>query len=207
MSGLLKIHKENPELRKLNRIVEIIKQGGIIIYPTDTLYALGCDITNNKAIEKIAKIKGIDTKKANFSFIIKDLSRINDYAKPFSNRVYKLMKKNLPGPFTFILKANNSIPKMLKNNKKTIGIRIPGSNIATDIVDLLNTPLMSSSIKNIEDGFVTYPNDPYEIFEKYKYLVDIMIDGGVGGIEPSTVIDCTGDDIEIVRQGRGELLY
>ena len=205
MSELLKIHGENPEKRKLNHIVEKIKQGGIIIYPTDTLYALGCDITNNKAIERIAKIKGIDPKKANFSFIIKDLSHINDYAKPFSNRVYKLMKKNLPGPFTFIIKANNSIPKMLKNNKKTIGIRIPDSNIAMEIVDLLHTPLMSSSIKNIENGFITYPNDPYDIYEEYKYLVDIVIDGGIGGVEPSTVVDCTGDDIEVVRQGRGEL--
>ncbi len=205
MSELLKIHGENPEKRKLNHIVEKIKQGGIIIYPTDTLYALGCDITNNKAIERIAKIKGIDPKKANFSFIIKDLSHINDYAKPFSNRVFKLMKKNLPGPFTFIIKANNSIPKMLKNNKKTIGIRIPDSNIAMEIVDLLHTPLMSSSIKNIENGFITYPNDPYDIYEEYKYLVDIVIDGGIGGVEPSTVVDCTGDDIEVVRQGRGEL--
>ncbi len=207
MSELLKIHRENPEKRKLNHIVEKIKQGGIIIYPTDTLYALGCDITNNKAIERIAKIKGIDPKKANFSFIIKDLSHINDYAKPFSNRVYKLMKKNLPGPFTFIIKANNSIPKMLKNNKKTIGIRIPDSNIAMEIVDLLHTPLMSSSIKNIENGFITYPNDPYDIYEEYKYLVDIVIDGGIGGVEPSTVVDCTGDDIEVVRQGRGELIF
>ena len=206
MSELLKIHRENPEKRKLNHIVEKIKQGGIIIYPTDTLYALGCDITNNKAIERIAKIKGIDPKKANFSFIIRDLSHINDYAKPFSNRVYKLMKKNLPGPFTFIIKANNSIPKMLKNNKKTIGIRIPDSNIAMEIVDLLHTPLMSSSIKNMEDGFITYPNDPYDIYEEYKHLVDIVIDGGIGGVEPSTVVDCTGDDIEVVRQGRGELI-
>jgi len=205
MSELLKIHHENPERRKLNHIVDKLKQGEIIIYPTDTLYALGCDITNNKAIERIARIKGIDPKKAKFSIIINDLSHINDYAKPFSNKVYKLMKKNLPGPFTFILKANNSIPKMLKNNKKTIGIRIPDSIIAMEIVEMLHVPLMSTSIKNIEDDFIIYPNDPYEIYEEYKHLVDIVIDGGIGGTEPSTVVDCTGSYIDVIRQSRGEL--
>jgi len=207
MSELIKLHKLNPEKRKINHIVDKLKKGGVIIYPTDTLYGLGCDITNNKAVERIARIKGVDPKKANFSFIIEDLSRINDYAKQFDNRVFKLLKKNLPGAFTFILKANNLVPKMLKNNKKTIGIRIPDSTIVNDIVNALGNPLMSTSIISINDDFESYPTDPFDIYEDYKHLVDIVVDGGYHFVKPSTVVDCTSSDIEIVRQGMGELLY
>ena len=206
MSELLKLHPENPEKRKIKHIVDTLKNGGIIIYPTDTLYGLGCDISNAKAVEKIAKIKGINPKKANFSFIIPSLSHINQYAKPFGNHIFKMMKKNLPGPFTFILNANNSVPKMLKNNKKTIGVRVPDHTIVQAIVSELGMPLMSTSIVNIDDDIVPYPTDPEEIYEKYKYLVDIVVDGGFGGLEPSTVVDCTAGDIEIIRQGKGELV-
>lgn len=206
MSEIVKLHSENPEKRKVNHIVDVLKKGGVIIYPTDTLYGLGCDITNVKAVDKIARIKGISPSKANFSFIIKDFSHINDYAKPFSNAVFKLMKKNLPGPFTFILNANNSVPKMLKNNKKTIGIRIPDTQIVKDIIDGLGNPIMSTSIVNLDDEFTPYPYDPFEIYEEYKHLVDIVVDGGYVNASPSTVVDCTNDDFEIIRQSTGELI-
>lgn len=204
MSEFLKLHPQNPEKRKVNHIVEILKKGGVIIYPTDTLYGLGCDITNHKAVEKIARIKGIDAKKANFSFIIEDLSHINDYAKPFDNRIFKVLKKNLPGAFTFILNANNSVPKLLKNNKKTVGIRIPDSIIVNEIVSKLGNPLMSTSISAIDTD---YPSDPYDIFEEYKHQVDIVIDGGAGGLVPSTIVNCTSGDIEVTREGKDELDY
>jgi tRNA threonylcarbamoyl adenosine modification protein (Sua5/YciO/YrdC/YwlC family) len=199
------LHSQNPEKRKIKHIVEILKKGGVIIYPTDTLYGLGCDITNHKAVEKIARIKGVDPKKADFSFIIRDLSHINDYAKPFDNRIFKLLKKNLPGPFTFILKANNSVPKMLKNNKKTVGIRIPDCQIVQELVEELGLPILSTSIVKVGDDFNTYPSDPYDIYHDYKHLVDIVIDSEVDSLEVSTVVDCSGDEIEIIRQGKGEL--
>jgi len=207
MSELIKLHPDNPEKRKIKHIVDTLRNGGIIIYPTDTLYGLGCDITNHKAVDKIAKIKGIDPKKANFSFIIEDLSHINDYAKPFDNNIFKILKKNLPGAFTFILKANNSVPKLLKNNKKTIGIRYPESIIVNEIVKSLGNPLMSTSILKIDEEIDIYPTDPFDIYEQYKHLVDIVVDGGTGGLEPSTIVDCTTGDIEIIRQGKGELIY
>jgi len=207
MSELVKLHPDNPEKRKIKHIVDTLRNGGIIIYPTDTLYGLGCDITNHKAVDKIAKIKGIDPKKANFSFIIEDLSHINDYAKPFDNNIFKILKKNLPGAFTFILEANNSVPKLLKNNKKTIGIRYPESNIVNEIVKSLGNPLMSTSILKIDEEIDIYPTDPFDIYEQYKHLADIVIDGGTGGLEPSTIVDCTTGDIEIIRQGKGELIY
>ncbi len=207
MSELIKLHHQNPEKRKIKHILDILGKGGIIIYPTDTLYGLGCDITNSKAVEKIARIKGVDPKKANFSFIIEDLTHINDYAKPFDNKVFKVLKKNLPGAFTFILNANNSVPRMLKNNKKTVGIRIPDSIIVNEIVRNLGNPLMSTSILKIDEELDLYPSDPYEIYEEYKHLVDIVIDGGIVIGEPSTIVDCTGSDFEIIRQGKGELIY
>ncbi len=207
MSELVKLHPINPERRKIIHIVDTLKKGGVIIYPTDTLYGLGCDITNHKAVERISRIKGIDPKKANFSFIIEDLTHINDFAKPFDNNVFKILKKNLPGAFTFILKANNSVPKMLKNNKKTIGIRIPKSTIVNDLVRSLGNPLMSTSILKIDKEMDVYPSDPYDVFEEYKHLVDIVIDGGVGGSVPSTIVDCSSGSIEVLREGKGELIY
>lgn len=203
----LKLHPINPERRHLNRIVDVLKNDGVIIYPTDTLYGFGCDITSHKAVEKIAKLKNIDPKKANFSFIIEDLTHINDFAKPFSNYYYKLMKRNLPGPFTFILDANNSVPKMLKNNKKTVGIRMPNSIIAKEIVITLGNPLITSSIPHEENENYLYPSDPEVIFEEFKHKVDIVIDGGIGGIHHSTIVDCTGSEAIITRQGIGELIW
>ena len=204
---LLKLHQLNPEKRLLSHIVEVLENDGVIIYPTDTLYGFGCDITNQKAVERIARIKNLDPRKANFAFLIEDLTHINDYAKPFSNYFFKLMKRNLPGPFTFILNANNSVPKMLKNNKKTIGIRVPDSVIAREIVTSLGKPLITSSIPHEETENYIYPSDPEEIFEEFRYKVDMVIDGGIGGVYHSTIVDCTGDEAIITRQGLGELIY
>lgn len=201
----LEIHPDNPEERKIKQVTKIIENGGLVIYPTDTLYGLGCDITNSKAVERICRIKGIKPQKANFSFICSDLSNISFYTKPFSSSVYKTMRKNLPGPFTFILKASNQVPKMLKNNRKNVGIRVPNSPIVTQLVASLENPIMSTSITNIDDDITPYPTDPYEIYEAYKNLVDVVIDGGFGGNVPSTVVDCTDESPEVTREGLGTL--
>ena len=203
----LEIHPDNPEPRKMQQVADIVQNGGLVIYPTDTLYGLGCDITNNKAVERICRIKGVKPQKSTFSFICSDLSRISFYTKPFSSGIYKAMRKNLPGPFTFILKASNQVPKLLKNNRKTVGIRVPNSPIVTQLVERLDNPIMSTSIKNTDDEFVPYPTDPYEIYEEYKHLVDLIIDGGFGGNIPSTVVDCTESTPSIIRMGLGELNY
>lgn len=204
---LIEIHPENPQGRKIQQVLDVLRDGGVIIYPTDTVYGLGCDINNQRAIERICKIKGIQPKKANMSFICADLSNISDYTKPFSTPVYKLMKRCLPGPFTFILDANSMVPKLLKNRKKTVGIRVPNSPIVRDLVEGLGQPLLSSSIKNLDedDDIREYPTDPYEIHEQYEHLVDLVIDGGVSHNVPSTVVDCTGNEAVLIRQGLGEL--
>ncbi len=203
----LEIHSQNPEQRKIKQAIDIIKKGGLVIYPTDTLYGLGCDITNNKAVERICRIKGIKPQKANFSFICFDLSNISTFTKPFSNSIYKVLKKNLPGPFTFILKASNAVPKMLKNRKKTVGIRVPNSPIVHALLADLDNPIMSTSIKYDDDEYTPYPTDPYEIYEQYKEVVDVFIDGGFGGNDPSTVVSCLENEIDIIRQGLGELIH
>lgn len=200
---LLHIHPDNPEGRKIQQAIDIIRAGGVIIYPTDTVYGLGCDITNNKAVEKICRIKGVKPAKATFSFICPDLSNISFYTKPFGSNIYKIMRKNLPGPFTFILKASNQVPKMLKNNRKQVGIRVPNSPIVAALLEQLDAPIMSSSIALPDE--VAYPTDPQEIFEHYKNQVDLIIDGGFGGNQPSTVVDCTNDEPVIVREGLGTL--
>ena len=184
--------------------MDLLQEGGIIIYPTDTVYGLGCDITNSKAVEKVARFKGIKIEKANFSFICSDLSHLSDYTKPISNTIFKLMKKNLPGPFTFILEANNNVPKYFKGKKKTVGIRIPDNNIIREIVRELGNPILSTSIRD-EDEILEYTTDPELIYEKYQDIADIVIDGGYGELVPSTVVDCTGTSVEIVRQGKGIL--
>ena len=205
---LLKIHPDNPEPRKIKQIIEVLQNDGVIIYPTDTIYGLGCSIYSHKAMERICRIKNIDPEKANLSFICSDLSNISDFTKPISTPVFKLMKKLLPGPYTFLLNANNELPKLLKNKKKTVGIRVPNSPIVRSIVDELNAPLLSSSIKNIdmEDGFLEYPTDPQEIYEQYYHQVDLIIDGGYGGNIASTIIDCTGNSPVLNRKGLGEWL-
>ncbi|MBL7906593.1 MAG: threonylcarbamoyl-AMP synthase [Bacteroidales bacterium] len=202
---LLKIYPENPNPRYIRMVSECLSDGGIVIYPTDTVYGLGCDIFKAKAIERIAQIKGINVNKANFSFICNDLSQLSDYCKPISNDVFKLMRKNLPGPFTFILNANNNVPKLIQSKKKTVGIRIPDNSIPLEIVRELGNPIMSTSIHD-EDEIIEYTTDPELIYEKYQNLVDIVIDGGFGDNEASTVIDCTQDEIKIIREGKGILI-
>lgn len=201
---LLKIHPENPSNRQIKKVVDCLNKGGIIIYPTDTVYGIGCDIYKNKAVEKIAFLKGIKKEKANFSFICSDLSHISDFTRPINNEIYKLMRKHLPGPYTFILQANNKVPKLFQSKKKTVGIRIPESNIIREIIKELGNPIMSSSVHD-EDELIEYTTDPELIYEKFKDVVDIVIDGGFGGNEASTIIDCTQDEISIIREGKGVL--
>ena len=200
---LLKIHPENPSYRKIITVVECLKKGGIIIYPTDTVYGLGCDIYNHKAVRRICKIKGIKPDKANFSFICCDLSHLSDFTKNVDTPTYKLMKQTLPGAFTFILNANSKVPKLFKSNKKTVGIRIPDNNIARQIVNELGNPILSTSIYD-DDEIIEYTTDPELIHERYKDIVDIVINGGFGSNEASTVLDCTNEP-KIIRQGKGVL--
>lgn len=203
---LIRLFNENPNPRDVRQIVEVLRNGGIIIYPTDTVYGMGCDITNFKAVEKVARIKGVKVEKANFSFICSDFSHLSDFTKPISSSTFKLMKKNLPGPFTFILEANNNVPKYFKGKKKTVGIRVPDNNIIRDIVAELGNPILSTSIHD-EDEILEYTTDPELIYEKYQDLVDVVIDGGYGELIPSTILDCTQDDIEVMREGKGLLEY
>lgn len=199
---LLNIHPDNPDPRKMALVVDVLKKGGIVIYPTDTVYAMGCDLNNSKAIEKLAQIKGLKPEKADFSIICSDLSHLSDYCKPMANPIFKLMKQVLPGPFTFILNANNNIPKIFKNNKKTIGIRVPNHSIPVELVQRLGHPLVTTSIK-ADDEIEEYITDPELIYERYQKIADIVIDGGFGNNEASTIIDCTQDSPEIIRQGIG----
>jgi len=201
---LIKIYPENPNEKAIEQVVDVLKKGGLIIYPTDTVYGLGCDITNPKAIEKIARIRGIKPEKANFSFVCHDLSHISDYIKPIDNTTFRVLKKALPGPFTFIFNANNNVPKLLSSNKKTVGIRVPDNNIARCIVKELGNPIISASIKD-DDELIEYSTDPELIHEKYEDLVDLVIDGGFGDNEASTVIDCTNGEFEIIREGKGNI--
>jgi tRNA threonylcarbamoyl adenosine modification protein (Sua5/YciO/YrdC/YwlC family) len=202
---LLRIHPENPGERHLSIITDCLKSGGIIIYPTDTVYGLGCDITKIKAVDRIALIKGIKREKANFSIICSSLSHLSDFTRPIPNPVYKIMKHVFPGPYTFILNANNNVPHYFQSKKKTIGIRIPGHNVPLQIVEKLGNPIMTTSIHDLDDP-LDYPTDPEIIHEKFHKLVDIVIDAGHCGIIPSTVLDCTGDEVVIVRQGKGEIV-
>ncbi|PKP35362.1 MAG: threonylcarbamoyl-AMP synthase [Bacteroidetes bacterium HGW-Bacteroidetes-17] len=201
---LLKIHPDNPNPRHIQTVLDCLIDGGIIIYPTDTVYGIGCDIYKTKAVEKIALIKGIKKEKANFSFICSNLSHISDFTHPINNEVYKMMKRNLPGPFTFILEANNKVPKLFQSKKKTVGIRVPDNNIIHEIVQKLGNPIMSSSVYD-EDEIIEYTTDPELIHEKYGHLVDIVIDGGYGDNLPSTIVDCTQDEITVIREGKGIL--
>ena len=200
----IEIHPENPNPRGISKIVECLKDGGVVIYPTDTIYGIGCDIFQPKAVERIAKIKGIDLKKQNFSFICSDLSHLSDYALPIDRSLYKIMRKVLPGPYTFILNANSNIPKLFKIKKKTVGIRVPNHNIPLQLVDQIGNPLLTTSLientDNIESNI-----EPSIIYENYKNKVDIVIDGGLGKLTPSTVLDCTQSEIKIIREGLGDL--
>jgi tRNA threonylcarbamoyl adenosine modification protein (Sua5/YciO/YrdC/YwlC family) len=201
---LIKIYPENPNEKHIQQAVDVLKKGGLIIYPTDTVYGLGCDITNHKAIEKVCKIRGIKPEKANFSFVCYDISHISDYIKPIDNETYRVLKKALPGPFTFIFNANKNVPKLLSSNKKTVGIRVPNNNIAREIVKALGNPIISTSIRD-DDDIIEYSTDPELISEKFESIVDLIIDGGYGENIPSTIVDCTTGDFEILRQGKGDL--
>lgn len=202
---LIKIHPENPGERQILKVVDCLSKGGVIIYPTDTVYGFACDIYKPKAIERIAMIKGIKKKHADFSFIFSDLSHLSEYTLPINNPVYKLMRKSLPGPYTFILNANNKIPKIFQSNKRTVGVRVPSNNIPVEIVRFLGHPIMTTSVHD-EDEILEYTTDPELIHERYGNQVDMVIDGGYGDNEPSTIIDCTSDEIEVIREGKGEIL-
>ncbi|MDR0364601.1 MAG: threonylcarbamoyl-AMP synthase [Bacteroidales bacterium] len=200
---LIKIHPDNPDLRRVRQIVECLKQGGIVIYPTDTIYGFACDITKFKVIEKIAQLKGRNLKNERFSIICYDLSSLSDYTRPISNSIYRIMKKALPGPYTFILEANNNVPKIFHNKRNSIGIRVPENNIARTLVEELGNPIVSTSVRQ-DDDIEEYLTDPELIYERFGNLVDIVIDGGYGDYTPSTVIDCTGDEPVVIREGKGE---
>ena len=203
---LTKLYPKNPNIKQIESIVKILQGGGVIIYPTDTVYGIGCDIHNQKAVERIARIKGVKPETANFSFICRDLSHLSEYARQVPNSVFKLMKRNLPGPFTFILNASNKVPKLLESKKKTVGIRIPDNDISAAIVEQLGNPLLTTSVHfNIE--MIEYATDPELIHEKYSDVVDLVVDGGYGGIEFSTIVDCTDSEPVIVREGLGILEY
>lgn len=199
---LLKIYNENPNPREIEKVVSVLRDGGIVVYPTDTLYGMGCDALNVRAVEKICDLKGINPQKSNLSIICNDLSAISEYAR-VDTPTFKLMKRNLPGPFTFILPTTSSLPKIYKN-KKTVGIRIPDNPVIREIARMLGNPVLSTSVKD-EGEEIEYTTDPDLIHEKWSDIVDIVIDGGFGGIEPSTVVDCTSDEPVIVRQGKGVL--
>ena len=201
---IVKLYNENPNPREIEKVVSVLRDGGIVIYPTDTLYGMGCDALNVRAVEKICDLKGINPQKSNLSIICNDLSIISEYAK-VSTPVFKLMKRNLPGPFTFILPTTSSLPKIYKN-KKTVGIRVPDNNIIREIVAQLGNPVLSTSVKDDNDE-MEYTTDPELIHEKWGEIADIVIDGGFGEIEPSTIVDCTSDEPEITRQGKGVLNF
>jgi len=201
---LLRINPEKPNYDEIAQVVKCLRDGGVVIYPTDTVYGIGCDINKQRAVERVCKIKGIDPEKANFSFICSDLSHLADFTKPISTATYKVMKKALPGPFTFILEANNNVPKLFKSKKKTVGIRIPNNTICLEIVNQLGNPIMSTSVHD-DDEIIEYTTDPELIHEKYKDIVDIVIAGGYGNNEASTIVDCSEGEFEIIRQGLGVL--
>lgn len=203
MSEIIKIYEDKPSEAAIKKVVDVLKNGGLVIYPTDTVYGLGCDITNSRALEKIAKIKGIKLEKANFSFVCSDLSNLSDYVKQIDTSTFKILKRALPGPYTFILPGNNDLPKEFRK-KKTVGIRVPDNNIAREIVKLLGNPIVSTSIHD-EDEVIEYSTDPELIFEKWQNKVDLVIDGGYGDNMASTIIDLTGYEPEVIREGKGSL--
>jgi tRNA threonylcarbamoyl adenosine modification protein (Sua5/YciO/YrdC/YwlC family) len=202
---LLSIHPKNPDARKVAQVVNTLKQGGIIIYPTDSVYAYGCDIFNQEAVERICKLRGLDPSKAMLSIICKDISQVASFAHQLDNDVFRLLKDNVPGAFTFILKAGSKTPKIFHNRKKTIGVRIPDQPIALSMVEGLGNPILTASLRSTNDTSDDYENDPGLLYEQYGSQVDIFIEGGVGGLTPSTVIDCTGDAPVVLREGAGEL--
>jgi len=201
---LIRIYEENPNPKAIEQVVGVLRKGGIIIYPTDTIYGIGCDITNQKAIDRVCQIRGLKREKANLSFICNDLTSISQYTRPLDSTTFRLLKRSLPGPFTYILNASGQVPKLLSSKKKTVGIRVPDNNIAREIVAQLGHPIISTSIHD-DDEIIEYSTDPELIYEKYGDIVDIVIDGGYGENVPSTIVDCTTADFHVLRQGKGDL--
>ncbi len=201
---ILNIHPDNPDPKRVREVVDCLRKGGLIIYPTDSVYSIGCDLMNIKALDKLAKLKGIKLEKANFSVICYDLSHLSEYAKPMDNTVFKLMKKALPGPYTFILNASSEVPKIFQSKKKTVGIRVPDNNIPRAIVHELGNPIASTSVHD-DDEILEYTTDPELIHEKYGKQVDIVINGGFGNLNASTIFDCTNGEPELIREGIGPL--
>jgi tRNA threonylcarbamoyl adenosine modification protein (Sua5/YciO/YrdC/YwlC family) len=199
---LIKLFPENPDPRKIDQVVKVLKRGGVIIYPTDTIYGIGCDLFNRQAVDRLCKIKAIKPKSLNLSFICHDMSQVSEYVKGMDTPTFKILKRALPGPFTFILESNSKVPKILGVNKKTVGIRIPDHNIPRDIVQALGNPIITSSIKD-DDKIIEYTTDPEHIYDEFKHLVDLVIDGGYGGNIPSTVVDCTTSEPQVTREGLG----
>jgi len=200
---LIQVHPKDPQPRLVKQVAECLKDGGVIIYPTDTIYGLGCDINQHKAVERISKIKNTDPQKAQLSFICRDLSHLSDYTKSIDTPLYRLLKRYLPGPYTFILPASKQVPKMLQSKKSTIGLRVPDNNICQHILDELGNPILSASLPG---EMVEEYTDPEVIYEKFGDKVDFVIDGGIGGMVPSTIVDCTGEEWLITRQGLGEII-
>lgn len=203
MAEFIKIYEDKPSEAAIAKVVKVLKSGGLVIYPTDTVYGLGCDITNSRALERIAKIKGVKLDKAKFSFVCHDLSNLSDYVKQIDTSTFKILKRALPGPYTFILPGNNNLPKEFKK-KTTVGIRVPKNNITLEIVKMLGNPIVTTSIRD-EDDVVEYTTDPELIFEKWQNLVDMVIDGGYGDNVASTIIDLSGHEPEVIREGKGDL--
>ena len=203
VAEFIKIYEENPNPKAIDKVVKVLQKGGIVIYPTDTVYGLGCDITNTKALERIAKIKGIKLDKAQFSFVCNDLSHLSDYVQQIDTPTFKVLKRALPGPYTFILPGNNTLPKVFKK-KKTVGIRVPDNSIARTLVECLGNPIVSTSIHD-DDDVLEYTTDPELIFEKWQHLVDLVIDGGYGDNTASTIIDFSTGEASVIRQGKGSL--
>jgi tRNA threonylcarbamoyl adenosine modification protein (Sua5/YciO/YrdC/YwlC family) len=204
MAELLRIHEQNPEMRKISKVVNILRKGGVVIYPTDTVYGIGCDLHSKKGVEKLLTLLGLKPNKLKLSFICHDLSQVSHYIRPITTHVFKILKRALPGPYTFLLHANNEVPKILNISKKTVGVRIPNNNITLTLVKELGNPIISASIKD-EDEIIQYTADPEIIFERYKKKVDVVIAGDLSGVEPSTVIDLTEGDITLIRQGLGDI--
>ncbi len=200
---LLEIHPDNPSPRHIKQVIDVLNDGGVIIFPTDTIYGIGCDVKNPKAFEKLCRIRGVKPQKANFSFLLNDLAHISEYTRPFDRNVFKLLKASLPGPFTFILPASNMVPTLFRNNKKSIGIRVPDNKIISSIVDELGGPLVSASLRDDMNSIAEYLTDPEEIQDRFGALVDLVIDGGFGKNVASTVIDCTGSEPVVIREGLG----
>lgn len=203
MAKIIRVHPDNPHERAIDQIVEVLKSGGLIIYPSDTVYGLGCDITNTKAMEKLCLIKGVKLDKSQFSFVCNDLSHLSEYTKPISNPNFKLLRRALPGPFTFVLEASNNLPNSFKH-RKTVGIRVPDHLVPQMIVEKLGNPIASTSIRD-EDEIIEYTTDPELIVEKYDKLVDLVIDSGMGDNVASSIIDISGGEIEILREGKGDI--